>query len=84
MASLGYVFFTLSSDTTMNTSRPFRTLLAFGALLVAFLSSGCHSPQKSSSLPIAPNWYDSYYYRDGRMYVPEPPDPIQVADPLNY
>lgn len=84
MVSLGYVCFKLSSFLTMNTSRPFRILLAFGAALVAFLGSGCHTPQKSVAAPVAPNWYDSYYFRDGQMYAPEPPNSVPVADPMNY
>ena len=78
------MFLKLSSFLTMNTPRPIRVLLAFGAVLVALLGSGCHTPQKSAGAPIAPNWYDSYYYRDGRMYVPEPPDSVPVADPMNH
>ena len=50
-----------------------------GGLLL--LSSGCASSQKSGGAPIAPNWYDSAFSKDGRLIVPEVPDTFPMANP---
>ncbi len=68
----------------MNSSRCFRISLALGALFAALFVTGCNTPQKSAGAPAAPNWYDSYYTRNGRLYVPEPPNTVPIADPMNY
>ncbi len=50
-----------------------------GGLLL--LSSGCASSEKSGGAPIAPNWYDSAFSKDGRLVVPNVPDTAPVANP---
>ncbi len=49
-----------------------------GLLLV---STGCASSEKSGGAPIAPNWYDSAFSKDGRLVVPNVPDTAPVANP---
>ncbi len=63
----------------MKTSHHPRLLLAAIALGVALISSGCGTTQRSASAPIPPNWYDSYYYRDGHLVVPNLPQSPPVA-----
>lgn len=56
------------------------SLLSFlGGLLL--LSSGCASSEKSGGAPIAPNWYDSAFSKDGRLVVPNVPNTAPVANP---
>ena len=50
-----------------------------GALLL--LSAGCASHEHSGGAPIAPNWYDSAFSKDGRLVVPNVPDTAPVANP---
>lgn len=70
---MGYVSAIVSSSLPMKTSLLPRLLLAAFALGVALMSSGCGTTQRSASAPIPPNWYDSYYYRDGHLVVPNLP-----------
>ena len=50
-----------------------------GALLL--LSTGCKGIEHSGGAPIAPNWYDSAFTKDGRLVVPTVPDTAPVANP---
>ena len=63
----------------MKTSLLTRLLLAAFALGVAMIGSGCGTTQRSAAAPIPPNWYDSYYYKDGHLVVPNLPQSPPVA-----
>jgi len=65
----------------MKTSTTIRFVLSsfIGAILL--LSAGCASQQVSGGAPIAPNWYDSAFSKDGRLVVPNVPDTAPVANP---
>ncbi len=61
----------------------FSVRVAIPSLIGAFLllSAGCASHQHSGGAPIAPNWYDSAFSKDGRLVVPNVPDTAPVANP---
>lgn len=63
---------------SMNASRLYRLVIAAGVVASALLVSGCNS---NSS--IAPNWYDSAFYKDGALVNGNPPNTAPTADPAN-
>ena len=65
----------------MKTSVFSRLALAVFAAAVALLGFGCGTTQHSLSGPIPPNWYDSYYYKDGSLVVPNVPNSYSPAGP---
>jgi hypothetical protein len=54
-----------------------RLVFAVLSLAAVVFVSGCNTPQtpqRSAQAPIPPNWYDSYYYKGGKLVVPNVPD----------
>ncbi|HAB15248.1 MAG TPA: hypothetical protein PLX89_11970 [Verrucomicrobiota bacterium] len=60
-----------------------RIVLALAAAGFALIGVGCGTTQQSIKGPIPPNWYDSYYYKDGSLSFPNIPDSYPVASPTN-
>jgi hypothetical protein len=78
---VGYLEVSATYLPSMKTSFSARLALAsfIGGLLL--LSAGCASHQQSGGAPIAPNWYDSAFSKDGRLLVPTLPENPPVANP---
>lgn len=62
----------------MNASRLYRLVIAAGVVASALLVSGCNS-----NSTIAPNWYDSAFYKDGALVNGNPPSTAPTAEPGN-
>jgi|GEM_PF-1325699 len=63
----------------MKSSTVLRLVLAAFAVGLALIGSGCGTSQRSAPAPIRPNWYDSYYYKSGKLVVPELPQSSPAA-----
>ena len=78
---VGYVCGPISGSNPMKKSNFTRFLLAAMLLGPALVGIGCGTTQRSVTAPIAPNWYDSYYYKSGHLVVPDVSDTFVVPGP---